>query len=99
MLAFFISFCITWYSSGDRVVVVLISVACGLVAVLIVWGAAIKYEKEPYWGFSPKWARNGWHAIRERARAREEALKLRRQSMMSVGSNGSHLDDEKAEKG
>ena len=57
MLAFFFSFCITWYSSGDPVVLALISVACGLVILLIVCGAAIKRKKGWYPRLLPIWIR------------------------------------------
>ncbi|KAH6917955.1 hypothetical protein BKA70DRAFT_5106 [Coprinopsis sp. MPI-PUGE-AT-0042] len=93
MLSFFIAFCITWYSSGDKVVTVLISAACGLVALLIFWGAAVKYENEPYWGICPQWARNKWHSLKERRKERA----TRRQNVMSVETTTSQLDPEKFE--
>jgi hypothetical protein len=98
MLSFFIAFCITWYSSGDRVVTVLISVACALVVMLIVWGAAVKYENEPYWGILPKWARRGWYSVKERMKRRPET-ESRRRSTESFETAASHIDDEKVEKG
>lgn len=98
MLSFFIAFCITWYSSGDEVVTVLISVACGLVALLIFWGAAVKYENEPYWGILPRWARKGWYSLRERMKSTATPNEPQRMSTISTETDATCVDDERIEK-
>ncbi|TFK26151.1 hypothetical protein FA15DRAFT_667829 [Coprinopsis marcescibilis] len=48
MLSFFASFCIVWFKANDSVSTILISITCGCIALLLLWGISAAYEQEPY---------------------------------------------------
>ncbi|KAG2008408.1 hypothetical protein CC2G_013844 [Coprinopsis cinerea AmutBmut pab1-1] len=57
MISFFVSFCILWYKSNDRTVMIIVSVTCGVVVLLLLWGISASFEKHPYWSFASFFSR------------------------------------------